>query len=334
VLTLAWCAASCGATAATNATGVGREATRGGGGGSLAERRLATQHLASKRSQKKLARADARREDGVQAAAAAKRRQCEAHDATLVGEDCVAKAWMDMKLGAVDKEAPLRDHLKAQAAGRDRPGLGRPVAGKAAPLPASLVGAHPSQLLANLLVCGEYQAAWTGDPCAETGDLLTPRGDPRAQGRFNGKKDHGKDHAAASTKGSSVQWQAYLCGPVPGRLLGFRPFHPAASAALGRFTHGGDGEGGAPLPLRARGLACLRSKRYLVVGDSWARQLAVSLVDAIKPAPRLGPFAPGGDVPLDGAHQPEPLAHDPVLRLLRLPRLADAEPLLSQDLAP
>jgi len=228
-------------------------------------------HLASKRSQKKLARAKAAEEARAAASIQAKRKHCAAHDATLVGEDCVANAWMDQKLSKLDTQAPMREHLAGLDPRTATPGLGRPVGQRSAPLPASLVGAHPRQLLANLLTCGEYEARWRGDPCAQTGDLLTPGSDPRVKAR--------------DTARGSDQWQAYICGPVAGRLLGYTPLHPAAASALGRFMD--------DAPLRSRDLPCLKGKRYLLVGDAWLRAVALSLFDAIKPSPRPTPFFGG-----------------------------------------
>ena len=194
----------------------------------------------------------------AQAALHAKKDRCANHGATLIGDSCVHKSWMDMKITPLDSGSPRKTHLRSEAL--RIPMLGSPVS--SSPNSASLATTrkHPKQLLSDLVTCGEYS------PISDLSYYCAKNGNVTSQTARNDAK-------------------AYMCGPLGSRILGYRPIDPRAARALSTVM--------TTTPLRQLKLDCLRNKRFFLVGDNWLRQLTLNLIDAIRPTPRIAAFFGG-----------------------------------------
>jgi len=171
--------------------------------------------------------------------------------------------------------------------------------------PAPLVSA--SQRTVDALTCGAFRSGPRGlrpELCPRTADLTQRRPKWETQG---------------------IAWQSYLCGPASARLLGYRPLDPLAATLLAPLlselkldteivsratlagagagaVSGSDGRGAAevlgPVAAPVALGSCLQGRRLFVIGDSWARQLFLNLVDVVQPSngikSRRTPYFNGG----------------------------------------
>ena len=137
---------------------------------------------------------------------------------------------------------------------------------------------RPSQALSDGLTCGAFTHVHT-DWCRSGDDLLQvrPKWDP-----------------------SGIGWQAYVCGGGgSSALLGYRPLESRAASVLKPLqtapstgeapaTRGSSSSSSSGSPSGDSGggeaalLSCLGGRRLMFIGDSWARQLFLNVIEVIQ----------------------------------------------------
>jgi len=138
---------------------------------------------------------------------------------------------------------------------------------------------RPSQALSDGLTCGTFAHLHT-DWCRNGDDLLQVR---------------------PKWDTSGISWQAYVCGGGgSSALLGYRPLDSRAASVVNPLLTASPNDDAATSSSTSSGrsssgdvgsekalLSCLGGRRLMFVGDSWARQLFLNVVEVIQVRERL-----------------------------------------------